>query len=268
MSRRDEKRIHAKNRTGGIIIFVVIAIVIFFCVFFFYLDSKNVEYDKKTLCPVNGPSAYTAILLDRTDSISSVQSIFIRKYINKYKENLKIAEKLSIFSINNVDKDIYPLLSICNPDDGSKSNPLYENPKKLKKKWEEKFSDKVDKVLTDAISPGKKEHSPIMEMIQAVLVSAYPLSSEKQPKKLLVISDMLHHTKEYSHYTDSMDYSHFRSSPYYKRVLTNLQDVEITILYVGRSNVSEIQDNRHIDFWIQYITKMGGTVAQIERVPG
>ena len=260
-----------KNVYGYLIIVASIAVVILLLGLRIYLSAKIDKIDENSLCPVEaGASAYTAILFDRSDQYNEIQKAELSKYFDALEKGLIIGEKVSIFLIDqNSPENIKPIFSLCNPDDGSASNPLYENPRLLKKRWEEKFGSKLNSILGEITKKSSSDISPILEMIQAVSVEGFPSNSDHKRKRLVIVSDMLHNMPEYSQYRDSVDMETLMARKhYFQHVRTDLRGVDVTILYIRREGAENLQNRRHAEFWARYVEEMGGTLVRVTRIQG
>ena len=108
-----------------------------------------------------------------------------------------------------------------------------------------------------------------MEKIQAISITAFPRKTTI-PRRIIIISDMLQHTPDHSHYTTVPDFKTFEKTPAYRKVWTDLRGVEIDILYVNRhgAEATRIQGRRHVDFWEAYFDSMRGMLKRVTRVEG
>ena len=118
------------------------------------------------------------------------------------------------------------------------------------------------------MKPSEADASPIMEILQVVSLSAFPTESSDAKKKIVIISDMLHHTPEWSHYRGQMDFATLEQTPYFQRIRTDLQGADVQILYVRRNGMEKLQTKRHAFFWADYIDAIGGHLSLIEKIDG
>ncbi len=156
----------------------------------------------------------------------------------------------------------------CNPGDGSDISALTGNPAAVRQRWEESFEQPVENALDAGIETEEAARSPIMEMIQAISVATFPLHATAEPRQLIIISDMLQHTEDYSQYHDPIDFGHIRGAPFFAHLQTDLGGVEVRILYARRPGVEHLQTRRHAEFWAAYIAHMGGTLVSVKPIDG
>ena len=183
-----------------------------------WLQSGRVAVDGKTMCPLDGPSGYTVILIDATDEFSAIQKADLKRYFSDLKRDVPKHSQIAIFAPQEMsDEDfLSPELKICNPGDAKGISGMTANPVQIQRKYEVDFSDKIDNVLDHGLMSEGAPISPVMEMIQAVSVEAFPLNSSK-PKRLIIVSDMLQNADWYSHYRDEVAFDVARENPRFQR---------------------------------------------------
>lgn len=229
------------------------------------LALKGEKVDPETFCRED-ISAHTIVVLDKTDSLSVSQQKFALDYVNKEKDALNPFEKFSILTLT---EDTYtalePAFSMCNPGTGKEANQLYQNPRKIQMRFDEFFSKPLRENLQDALSEETGARSPIFEMIRELSFRA-DFDKRVEKKTLIIISDLMHHTPEYSHYKSRIDYEYFAKQPYADEVAANLNSVEVKIVYLLRDNLGSIQGERHLSFWKKYFESMGAEVAEVRKI--
>jgi len=252
----------ALNKTTIGYIIIGVCTVIFCILVVSAVALKEKSYDADTLCR-NEISAHTIVVLDKTDSLSIKQRRYILEYINKEKNKLGQFEKFSIFTLTeNVYMSPQPVFSKCNPGTGTAANMLYQNPKKIQNRFNEFFSAPLIKNVRNMLSDNTGAKSPIFEMIKALSVRD-DFDDNMQTRSLIIISDMMHHTSDYSHYKNSVDYEYFLRKSYADEVASSLNAVNVKIVYLLRDNLGNIQGNRHLLFWKDYFEEAGAMIAEV-----
>jgi hypothetical protein len=233
------------------------------------LTAGRVELDQATMCPTNGPVAYTIVLIDGTDEFSPVQKADLRRYFNELKDSVPKHSQIAIYAPQEMTQErlLTPALKICNPGDAEGVSGLAQNPAQIQRRYNKDFSEKLDSVLSQSLSSQGANMSPVMEMIQAVAIDALPVHSSK-PKRLIIVSDMLQNMEWYSHYRDSIDFDTVRRNPNFQHVYVDLTGVDVDVLYVGRQGYEHLQTNGHGLFWDQYFQHMKGVLQSILRIGG
>ncbi len=162
-----------------------------------------------------------------------------------------------------------PLIELCNPGIARDKSEFTENVKDLKKKYQERFLEPLLKQI-DALLPTQTErYSHIFEMMQLVAINGFRKHGVKGERHLVVMSDMLHNTPQFSMYKGSVDYSAFASSPLGKKTQLALPGVKVEI-HLLMSN-PQLQTKQHITFWEAYFGKARAHVdagAELTRCAG
>ena len=153
----------------GILLFgCCLLILISLSILTWILDGED-KYNEITLCPLNTPiSGHTVFFIDRTDPLNKRQTQWLLEEIRLIKNELKRDEKFSIYRIiGSKDNFLRNIFSLCSPQSGKEANPLYENPKRIQKKYEERFGEPLEKALLELTTGSQYPTSPIMETIKA-----------------------------------------------------------------------------------------------------
>lgn len=136
------------------------------------------------------------------------------------------------------------------------ANELYQNPRMIRLRFEERFGEPLDTLLTDLTKGEVADRSPIMEMIRNVAYKG-EFRDETAKRRLILISDMLQHMPEYSHYRTPVDYEAFAKSRYFEQVRPSLPGVEVRVIYLIRRGRESIQTAGHAVFWERFFKAAG-----------
>jgi hypothetical protein len=256
-----------KNKKKVMGYIIISACFILFCVLIILsIALKGEAYNSETFCLLDKESPHTIILIDKTDSLNKNHERFVLDYINKVKNRLEVYEKLSVFVLT-ADSCIVPepIFLKCNPGTGEGANELYQNPKKIKLKFDRFFSNPLWNVLEETLSDSTDDQSPILEMIRELSLRD-DFSRDVPKRTLIIISDMMHHTANYSHYKCGVDYSAFAKTPYFEEVVSSLQSVDVKIVYLLRTKLNKVQGRQHLVFWGNYFQAMGGDVTDVRHI--
>lgn len=267
--RKRRQRTKQKNTAGLIIIGTVFSLIAVMGYYWYQFKSKQHNIDPVTLCTEGSTPEYVALIFDKTDAYNQIQQRFLTRFFEEFKAKLQAGTHISLYHID--DQKLDPIQAdyeVCAPRTGEDANALYENPKLIKQRWREQFEIPLDRIIVDFMKPGNADYSPILEILQVVSLSAFPVQSQKVKKKIIIISDMLHHTREWSHYRGQMSFKEFEKTQYFQKVRTDLHGAEVIILYVRRDGAVNLQTKRHAYFWADYIQAIGGQVSVIEKIDG
>ncbi len=267
---RKKTKVKRMNFLGLLIILGVLIVFASLAFFRFELQKKQIVFDPETLCPTETLSPkYVALVFDKSDEYNKIQQHFLKRFIGEFKTSLLPGTKVSIYVIDNkIEQKISPDFVVCTPRTGEDANAFFENPRLIRQRWSEQFEQPLDQVIEGFLKAGESDFSPIMEIFQIIALSAFPPGDNASEKQIILISDMLHHTLEWSHYRGQMNLANLQKTTYYQRINTDLQNAKINILYVRREGMEKLQNKRHAFFWADFIQSIGGHVTLIEKIDG
>jgi hypothetical protein len=229
---------------------------------FWYYAPRPRVLDAATLCPVSGPDGSAVVLVDTSDDLPEPAKREARTIVDDLITALPPYHRLDIRVLDIPRLKSRSLFSKCNPGDGAGLSEWTSNPRIARLKWLESFR----KPANEAID----QSSPIMAAIQDIAIERFSgAAAENAKKRLIVISDMLEYTREYSQYPRAGDlsYQRFKQSPAYLKYRTDLHGAGVTINYVQR--VQPKMDNRkHAEFWHQWVLDNRGVWGAIHRLQG
>lgn len=267
---RSSKRVRQKNLFGSSII-ILVTICIITALSIYYLKINNtIKTAPSTFCPINGSSSVTAILIDETDQLSPVQQASLKNELQKIRDQIPKYGKIEVYLIGNTQRSLLqPILSLCNPGRAKQANILYQNPTLIEKKWEDAFNNPIDRVISSLSNVNKSDHSPIMESIQSISVSAFNKPNTKKAKfRLIIASDMLQYTSEFNLYNFNTKSLPSFSSEYLKKMRSDLRGVKIEILLFRRTTTKNIQSHQLINFWEAFFNHQGAIIERIYAITG
>ena len=232
--------------------------------------NDRVDIDKVTGCPIGGPLSRAVILIDQTDTFSPVQVVDIQNQFEEYQKNVPRYGELVVYTIrSDTQGSPTPIIRACNPGHQDDVNQLVESSVKIARQWKDTFDTPMKEVMKTVLKPMSSENSPIIETIQAVVVSEFgPIVMNNKPKTLIVVSDLLQHSGALSHYGRKYDPDSFIQSQAYNKLSADLRDVDVDLLYLYRQTQKALQNSVHRDFWIRLIQEQGGSVRRIYSVSG
>jgi len=278
MASRSRPSLKSSSRSGpgpwtkAAMIFGIICIIFFIggLVTYAQFFNETIEIDKATGCPNEGPISRTVILIDQTDTFSPVHQIDIRNQFVEYKKGVPRYGELVVYSIRPSLKGPPTLvIRACNPGNKDDARSLVESTSKMGKRWVRDFDIPIKAVMKDVLKPMSSKTSPIIETIQAVVVSEFgPPNMNNRGKEFVIISDLLQHSNALSHYGQKYDVDRFLQSPAYNKLSADLRDVDVDLLYLYRDTKSAHQNSKHRDFWMRLIQEQGGSVRRFYKVSG
>ena len=224
--------------------------------------------DPETLCPAEGPLGHVVVLVDKTDPLNFTQNEAFQVLLEKIiTQEVAPGELVSVFALGEDYKTTAkPLIEICNPGDGSDKNALTSNVKRLKRQFSERFRSPLLAVSNELQAQHPADHSPLLEMIQLVSINGFRAHGIEQNRRLIIVSDMLHNTPEFSMYKGTYDYAAFSGTPYGRKMQVELPGVSVELHYVLNSPL--LQTRRHLKFWEDYFSRAGAKVVAVRPMEG
>lgn len=255
----------AKQKTiGAVLLTLVVAVVIGVIVW----KTQQPPLPTALLCPADGPRAHIAFLVDKTDPLGFTQSKALAGLLETFASGRRVreGELLSVYALGqDFRKDSEPLFEKCNPGDGRDKSGWKDNPELWKKRFDTEFKDPILRLQEDLKALQPAAQSPIMEMIQHVGLH-FARHDVKGPRRLVILSDMLHNTTDYSMYVEEPDFGALQKRPRFQKLRAKLRgaDVEILVLL----NRPQIQNRRLTKFWEDYLEDAGAKLQAVDFAPG
>lgn len=226
--------------------------------------------NKVTLCPADGPRGHFVLLVDKTDPLNFTQkqalSITFKEIIEKRTPEGYL---LSIFVLGEDFKaNAEPLIELCNPGTGADKSAMTANLKKLRQQYEHKFVEPMRRQSEALLSTTPAKTSPILEMVQLVGINAFRKHDVKGERRLIMLSDMLHNTPQFSMFRSPTDYDYaaFAATSYGKKTQLDLGGADVELLYL--LHTPQLQTRRNLLFWEEYFKKSGARVVAVQPLEG
>jgi hypothetical protein len=267
-------KISTGTKRGKASSMVWIAVLVFFMLLaagvvgYSFLFSAKAN-DSRTLCPAGGPLGHVVLLVDKSDPLTFTQ----RKSFDVLYEEVvtRIVPKGHLLSVYALADDFSataePLLERCNPGDGSDLDPLYKNPVRQKKAFDEKYVKPMHDIRGDLVTEKSGKASPILEMIQLVGITGFRRHAIPGEKRLIIVSDMIQNTPQLNMYkTGVPSYQSFAETAYGKKTLADLKGVKVEFRIL--LNTPRLQREELLNFWEREINQSGGKLELSEPVKG
>jgi len=262
-----KKRQAQQRRKGVVILLLSITVLGAATGGYVYLQRSRVDIDTATLCPRAGPHAIAAVLIDATDPLSTVQKDYVQKFFDEFSESMPPGTQVSMYSAGAYSaRGFEATARLCNPGDGADASRLTANPRRLWQRWHDMFREPLRETVESDMERGLAEQSALFEMLKSLSIDAFPLRDRSVPLELVIVSDMLVNTPDYSHYRDGADFDALKDHSYFAHLFPNLRGVRVRVLYVGRAGMEEIQTRRHAEFWAAYFEFVGASLESIKRI--
>ncbi|MBB4277774.1 hypothetical protein GGE12_005583 [Rhizobium mongolense] len=219
------------------------------------------------LCPENGATSVTAVLLDVTDPISEITKLDLKREFQRIVSGVGQHGLIEVYLLTDVESKPERTFHGCNPGDGANSDPWTSNPKKIQQRWEQAFNQPLKKIEEQMGEGSGSKQSPIMAGIQRIVIESFSEPKlDGRPKHLVVASDMMEHTPAFSMYKSGADTKVFENSPARDKYRTPLDGVDVKLLFFQRENSASLKNLP--EFWATWVSSNHGDFSGIERLTG
>jgi hypothetical protein len=265
LGRRARQRRMQELVLGTLALIVVVAALVGV---YYYKTNRPKGLNPETMCPVDGPLGHYVLLVDKTDPLNFTQKqAFSAIFQELVEKRVPEGSLLSVFVLGEDFKETAtPLVELCNPGDGSGKSEFTSNLKRLKAQYRLKFIEPMLKQSELLVSTQPAKWSPIFEMLQLAGINAYRKHDVKGERRLIIVSDMLHNTPQFTMYQGPVDYASFAASDYGKRAQPELNNVEVELHYL--MNSPRLQTKRNLKFWEDYFSKAGARIVAVRPMEG
>ncbi len=218
------------------------------------------------LCPKSsGPTAGLAVLLDLTDSLNSVQHKRLRGILDNRIKDAKQGTLIAVGAVRVDAPERDADFARCKPATGEKAKKLYQNPRMIEERYQKEFLEPFDAIVSMMLDSPAAERSPIMESLQALLVSAPGFVDASFPRRVIIVSDLIQNSMAFSFYSGDNWRSFVRSQDV-ERLAGRLQGVELEICRIPRPGTKV--DKAAVDkFWVNYFNRAGASHVRLETCP-
>ena len=183
-----------------------------------------------------------AVVIDATDQIPAKQRSEIADWFKSdFVHSLDRFAKVTIYQLDEIINDEAPEFEKCAPP--SEANPWIENPRIVRKIFEEKFHSELLGVVESLASGDEKNFSPILEMADKMFGSY---------DEMILVSDLMHHTSKLSLYKTMGNIT----VP--TRLQKNLRGKKLKVIYVIREKLKQRQNAELRAFWRRHLESNGG----------
>ncbi len=223
----------------------------------------------KLLCSSkDGPLAHIVLLVDKTDPLTFTQGKEFSQILEDFAKikYVREGELLSVFVLGEDFKQTAdPIFEKCNPGDGSNQSMASGNPKLWKQMFEDEYLKPLVALESELKSQTALKQSPILQMLQVVALR-FAKYNVQGPRRLYIVSDMLHHTPDLSLFREQPDFLSLTKRPAFARLRAKLDSVDTTVFLLLHK--PQLQTIRLSKFWEDYFRDMGGSLQKFDPIHG
>ena len=143
------------------------------------------------------------------------------------------------------------------------------NPDIARRRYEEEFLGPLDEHLAELLAGPGALASPILKTVQAMAVDAFQPPDFRLPRQLIIVSDMVQHSEDWSFFRDPLDFSALAGHPDYPTMGVDLDGVNVSVFFLARRGMAgRIQAGPIREFWDEYFLDQGARQPQWNNVTG
>jgi hypothetical protein len=187
-----------KDKQGIIIITFSLLLVVLFIVIANYLKPKKL--DRVTLCPIDTPvELQKIIVIDKSDKWEKSNTKKMNNWLLSSHQSLSAQNRLTILAImgngreGTTEKKV--LFDKCNPGSEKECNKLYQNCRKIKKEYDNSFSEPLKKIEDILSTPTQASYSPLFETVVKVIDNV-----ESKQVEIHMVSDFMENGHKFDFY--------------------------------------------------------------------
>jgi hypothetical protein len=263
---RAAQRRFAKNVAIGIAAIFVFLSAIAGATYYFL--NRDFGLDRQTLCPREGAYAHTVLLVDKTDPLNfSQREAFLRLLEELVDRRIAPGQLISVFVLGeDIRQGAKPLVELCNPGSAEGKSALTANLGKLNAQFRGRFREPLLKQADALISTTPAKNSPLLEMFQLVSINGFRKHAVNGHRRLIVVSDMLHKTPQYSMYQRVAEFDSFAATEYGRKMTAELPGVEVEIHHI--LHYPKLQTRKQLEFWNAYFARSGARIVAVRPLEG
>jgi hypothetical protein len=267
---RTGRRAQKRERNNNVYIFLLVAfIALIIAIGLYSRFTKPLPLDAKTLCPASGPLGHIVLLVDKSDPMTFLQrKDFDVIYEEIIKKRVPKGSLLSIYALGDDFKQTAePLIELCNPGDGSDISNNTGSPLRVAKVFREKYVQPMLERSVELVTDKPGIASPLFEMLQLVSITGFRRHDVQGERRLIVVSDMLHHTPpQFSMYEGVPEFEDFAATSFGSRAMTDLTGVKVELEILMHSPL--LQKSSLTYFWEKYVASAKGKVVAVTPIKG
>ncbi|HVZ98836.1 MAG TPA: hypothetical protein VG841_00825 [Caulobacterales bacterium] len=260
--RRGKRASGARRFMGVALIGVVFAVLGAFALSAVLLKAPPI--DPETLCRTDRPlAAHTFILVDSTDKLELRHRRKLRAVATQERARLQQYDRLTLARLNpRRPQEPTILFSKCLPRAPEDANPLFENPRLARERWDADFASALDTALRSAQHGGAGDASPILAGLRAAAADP-DFSAEVAARRFVLVSDMLEHDpRGFSLYADGVAYAQWRAAPAHRPA--DFDNVDVRVAPLDRPEHAARQAEALASFWPGYFDEAGAKSVDVD----
>lgn len=240
---------------GALLVVVLAAIV---GIIAFWVVTQAPRTDPETNCRLDRRDpAHVVVLIDQSDPFRESDLQWVEQVLHNETNAVATYGRVSALALTSTPYEPSLLFSRCSPGSPEGVNEAFRNKAFVELEWRRQLFNPLMGVTREALVNLRQDRSPIAEAIVEI-ASRSDFTSAVPQRRIVIISDMLQNSPDYSYYDSGLSVSRFESA--LGSVMPDLTGVEVSVHIVPRR--SHNVDVRRLEgFWRQAIERQGGSFS-------
>lgn len=189
----------AKDKQAiGLIVAMVVVVGVLVVLQQVLTDKRS--YDEDTLCAIGETARQSVVLIDKSDKWDENDIARVDDLLNHINQEVGPQERLTIVSIAGIGREetnVSNVFDKCNPGSEKECNMLYQNCRKIRRRYSESFKSVLDSVVVELRQPGESSYSPIFETLVQVVDD-----SEAALVDVHLVTDLMENGRKFRFYDE------------------------------------------------------------------
>ena len=153
--------------------------------------------------------AHTILLIDQSDPFTENDLGWVQEFVDAEARTLPRYGRLTVMVPNAADPyDPNVIFAKCSPGSAEDANPILSNPRMVEDTWRDTFFHPLSSKIETALKDKRQPASPLSEALFAAADRA-DFQSGKKNRRLVLVSDLMQHSADYSFYKMGANYEAF-----------------------------------------------------------
>jgi hypothetical protein len=226
--------------------------------------KPSAEVDIHTFCPTDTTltKSHTIFMVDATDKISQRYTKRLQKHIGITEREMKKYDRLTVLVLSDEeDNYVEEKFSMCSSGRGKEIDPLLGSPKIVERKWKKTFHMPLQKLLGELENLPEAKKTPLLDGISQV-VSRLDFDSTVKHRKLFILSDMMHSTKEFSNY-GTRTTKKLLESNFIQNFDFDFMGIDVEVELIKRTKLKKYQTRVFKNFWKSFFEEYGASSVRL-----
>lgn len=220
--------------------------------------NQEIEIDQTTLCPIDSHliNNHTIFMIDATDKLPKRYAVKAKKYISRIEREMNKFDRLTVVVLSDAeDNFVNEKFSMCSPGRGKDIDPMFGSKKLVEFKWKKTFHTPLKNLLNELSSLSEAKRTPLFEALSEV-TSRLDFDDTVSNRKLFILSDMMHYTKEFSCYKGNCG-TKMLNRAYIQDFDFDFSGIDIEIELIRREKLRRHQTQKFKTFWQKFFESYG-----------